>query len=72
MLDRLWQWCKESATIVWARLLILGGILLSIANEIAALAQASNLVQFLPQRWTSIALAVIGVITELARRRSLR
>lgn len=71
MFDKLWEWCRESATILWARFMLLGGILLSIANEIASIAQAANLIQFLPPRWASITLAVIGVITELARRRTI-
>lgn len=69
----LWTWCGRSATIVWARLQYVGGIL-----------SAGLIVAFSSYDFTSLAsldgktafkillaVAISGMLTELARRRTL-
>jgi hypothetical protein len=69
----LWTWCRRSATIVWARLQYVGGIL-----------SAGLIVAFSSYDFTSLAsldgktafkillaVAISGMLTELARRRTL-
>lgn len=73
MIQRIWDWCKESITIVWARLQYIVGIL-----------SAGLIVAFSGYDFTSLAsmdlksmfkillaVAVSGILTELARRRTL-
>ena len=73
MIERVWAWCKQSATIVWARV-----------QYIVGLVSAGLIVAFSGYDFTSltsldwrvafkilVAVAVSGVLTEFARRRTL-
>jgi hypothetical protein len=73
MIGKVWAWCKRSATIVWARV-----------QYIVGLVSAGLIVAFSGYDFTSltsldwraafkvlVAVAVSGVLTELARRRTL-
>lgn len=73
MIQKLWEWCKQSATIVWARVQYIAGII-----------SAGLIVAFSGYDFTSlasmdakaafkilIAVAISGVLTELCRRRTL-
>lgn len=73
MLQKLWLWCKKSATIVWARIQYLGGVL--IAALIAAFSGFDFTRLLTMSKYDVVkmlsAVAVAGIITEVARRRSL-
>lgn len=62
--DKFWDWCRDSATIVWARLQILlaavWGVLVTV-----------DLTPVLTQKWMTAWLIFSGVVTELTRRRTL-
>jgi putative effector of murein hydrolase len=62
-------WFRNSLTIFWARLQIAAGVAIGVAGQAVEIMQASNAVQLMPPKWTSLALCLMGVITELARRR---
>lgn len=61
---RFWDWCRDSATIVWARVQILlaavWGVLVTV-----------DLTPVLTQKWMTAWLIFSGVVTELTRRRTL-
>ena len=69
----LWTWCRQSATIVWARLQYVGGILsagLIVAfsgYDFTSLASLDGKMAFK----ILLAVAISGMLTELARRRTL-
>lgn len=71
MFDKIKAWCKRSLTIAWARILQFAGIALLGLNQLADFAQAVGFGQYIPGKWAAVYTLVIGVITELARRRSL-
>ena len=71
MLNRIWNWCRHSATIAIARAQVMAGALIGILSEAVVFISGTNAHQFLPPRWLTIYLIVSGVITELARRRTL-
>jgi hypothetical protein len=71
MLQKIWAWCRQSATLVVARGQVIAGALIGVLNEVAMIIGGSNAAQFLPPRWLSLYLFASGVITELARRRTL-
>ena len=71
MFDKLWVWCRESATILWARIQMFGSILIAgfAAIEWAPLVNVGlSLKQWLMLAGT---LFLQGVATEIARRRTL-
>jgi len=69
----VWMWCKRSATIAWARLQYVGGILSAglifafSGYDFTSLASLDGKAAFK----ILIAVALSGVLTELARRRTL-
>ena len=74
MAQNIWNWCKQSLTILWARVLTGLGVLLSIALPILDALGQVDLSQALPGKWAlwaPVIVAGIGVITELCRRRTL-
>lgn len=71
MLDRIWNWCRHSATIVIARAQVAAGALIVILDEVATFIANTNTVNFLPPKWLTIYLVASGIVTELARRRTL-
>jgi hypothetical protein len=73
MFDKLFNWCKRSVTIVWARIQMLSGVvLLALAPLLDALNSSPDLKAILvTSRPWLIGLALIGFITELCRRRTI-
>lgn len=69
MWQKLKQWFKDSEVIFWARMQVLGGILLAVVptlNPVAWLDQALTPAQ----RWVTAGTAIVnGVLTEYLRRR---
>ncbi|MER8464184.1 hypothetical protein [Mesorhizobium sp. M1396] len=57
-------WFKDSETIAWARLQMLGGAVLAV---IAAM-DPSLFNQYIPERWLPLYVIGAGVVTEVARR----
>jgi hypothetical protein len=73
MLTRLKVWCRHSLTILWARIQYFGGV--AGAGLVAAFS-GYDFTQLVSMDWRAafkmlLALAVAGVLTEFARRRSL-
>lgn len=73
MLEKFWKWCRRSATIVVARLMSLLGAVG------AALAQAQTdpnfsavLHGYLTPKNAALALLVLGIVVETARRRTAK
>ena len=70
-MDKIKAWFKNSVTILWARLVAAAGMLLAFVPDITSDPNVSNAIHailkpaYLP--WYIIA---IGIITELARRRT--
>lgn len=69
--DTTKAWFKHSVTIAWARFLVVGGTALELAAQAADLLQAAGVGTYVPPRWVGAYTITIGIITELARRRSL-
>lgn len=61
------NWFKHSLTIVWARLQTFGGILLTALASV----DLSPLSSVFDQKLAGVWLVVSGIITEIARRRTL-
>ena len=71
MFKKIWNWCRHSATIVIARVQVIAGVLIGVLNEAIVFISGTNAHQFLPPRWLTVYLLASGIITELARRRTL-
>lgn len=69
MLQKLWDWCKRSETIVVARLLSWGGALLALVAQYGDIFQSATVTAAVPSKWLGVYTAVIGVVVEIARRR---
>jgi hypothetical protein len=71
--NRVWVWCRESATIVAARIMSIGGVVT--AGLIVAFANFdfTQLTRMTPSDAIKMLLsvAVAGVVAEIARRRTL-
>lgn len=67
MWNNVKSWFKHSATIVWARILILLGFLAGLADILTA----SNIQSYIPSKYVPWYLVAVGIITEIARRRTL-
>lgn len=77
-MQRFWNWCRHSATIVVARLQVLAGfaivatgVLLDAASWVVDLASIAGVQAHLPTKWQGIVAVASGIIVELARRRTL-
>lgn len=71
-MDKILSWFRDSLTILWARVSMAFGIIGVLLTEFAGVLTAVPALQALaPPRWAGFLLAVTGVITELARRRTL-
>lgn len=67
----IWKWFKRSITIVWARLMVLAAVLLELVAQVGDIPEVAALTNvFAEPRNAAIALAVIGIVTELVRRRT--
>jgi hypothetical protein len=71
MLKKIWAWCRSSATIVFARGQIFAAVLIEVLNQGFSIVTNANPGMFLPPRWLAIYMLVSGIVTELARRRTL-
>lgn len=71
MLDKLKSSFKHSVTILWARVVIAAGVAMSAAVNLTADPNTSTAIQSLfPPKYVPYYLIAIGIITELARRRT--
>lgn len=59
----------NSLTIFWARVQMFAGVALGGLAFTAEILQAANVGQALPPQWAAWTLVLLGVVTELARRR---
>lgn len=72
MLDKIAAWFRHSATVLWARLVAAAGLVLMAVQSLLqdpAVAQAIQSV--LQPKYVPYYVIAIGLITELARRRTL-
>lgn len=73
MLDKIKAWFKYSVTILWARVVALAGLLLAASQSLLADPNVSSAVQSILQpKFIPYYVIAIGLITELARRRTVR
>jgi len=71
MWDKLKIWFKHSVTILWARLVALGGALLGTVQALSADPAINDAVHAaLQPKFIPYYVIAIGLITELARRRT--
>jgi hypothetical protein len=71
MWDKAQAWFRHSVTILWARVVALAGLLLASAQSVAADPNVNAAVQTILQpKLIPYYVIAIGVITELARRRT--
>jgi len=72
MWERITTWFRHSATILWARLVACAGLLMAAAEAVLQDPAVSQAVQAaLQPRYVPYYVIAIGLITELARRRTL-
>ena len=72
MWDKIKAWFKNSMTILWARVVALAGIVLAFLPTLTADPTIGAAVQAaLQPRFVVYYLIAIGVITEIARRRTV-
>ncbi len=72
MADKIKAWFKYSVTILWARLQVLAGLAMASAMGLLADPNISGAVQsVLKPQYIPYYIIGIGLITELARRRSM-
>jgi len=73
MWDKIKAFFKHSLTILWARLVALGGILLASLQSLSADPAINDAVhEALQPRFIPYYVIAIGLITELARRRTAK
>jgi hypothetical protein len=71
MWDKIQAWFRHSVTILWARMVALGGILLGAAQALSADPAVNEAVHTaLQPKFIPYYVIAIGLITELARRRT--
>ncbi len=71
MWDKIKAWFKNSLTILWARAVALAGLLLAAAEPLLADPNVSGAIQSVLQpKLIPYYVIVIGLVTELARRRT--
>jgi hypothetical protein len=70
MLQKIWDWCKRSETIVVARILSAGGAVLAAVASYGDIFLTPSVTGVLPSKWLGVYTAVIGVVVEIARRRN--
>jgi hypothetical protein len=72
MWDRIKTWFRHSATILWARLVACAGLLMAAAETVLQDPTLSQAVQSaLQPKFVPYYVIAIGLVTELARRRTL-
>ena len=73
MWDKIKSWFRHSLTILWARAIALAGLLLAATQSVLADPSVSDAVQQLLQpKYIPYYVIAIGLITELARRRTAK
>jgi hypothetical protein len=71
MWDKIKAWFKYSVTILWARVMSLAGLLLMAGQSLLQDVNVSAAIQSLLQpKFVPYYVIAIGIITELARRRT--
>lgn len=64
MWSKIRAWFKDSETIAWARLQMLGGAVLTVLSA----TDPSLFNQYIPDRWLPLYIVGSGVLTEVLRR----
>ncbi|CUA90587.1 hypothetical protein Ga0061061_11412 [Chelatococcus sambhunathii] len=76
MCERIKAWFKHSATILWARIVGLGGLVFAALEATADLFELpgirENTQLLLDPRYVPYYIIAIALVTELARRRTLK
>lgn len=71
MWDKMKVWFRHSATIVWARAIALAGVVLAALESVLADPSiTAGLQQVLQPKFVPYYVIAIGLVTELARRRT--
>jgi hypothetical protein len=71
MWDKIKSWFKHSVTILWARIVTLGGAVLATLLSLSSDPNVSGAIQSVLQpKFIPYYVIAIGLITELARRRT--
>jgi hypothetical protein len=72
MWDKIKAWFKHSVTILWARVVALAGLLLACAETLIGDPNINSAVQTaLQPKFVPYYVIAIGLLTEMARRRTL-
>jgi hypothetical protein len=73
MWTKIKAWFKNSITILWARVVALGGVLLALGQSLVADPNVNGAVQqALQPKFIPYYVIAIGLITEIARRRTAK
>ncbi|HWE77033.1 MAG TPA: hypothetical protein VG270_00810 [Pseudolabrys sp.] len=73
MWAKIKAWFKNSITIVWARVVALGGVLLALGQSLVADPNVNGAIQqALQPKFIPFYIIGIGLITEVARRRTAK
>ena len=73
MWDKIKAWFKHSVTILWARIVAVAGLLLAAGQSVLADPNVTGAVQSaLQPKFIPYYVIAIGLVTEIARRRSLK
>jgi hypothetical protein len=71
MWGKIKAWFKNSVTILWARVVALAGLLLAVGQSVLADPNVNSAVQqALQPKYIPYYVIAIGLVTELARRRT--
>lgn len=71
MRQTIGSWFRHSLTILWARVVAAAGVLLAIAQSVLADPDVNSAIQqALQPRYIPYWIIAIGIVTELARRRT--
>jgi hypothetical protein len=67
-------WCRNSATLAWARFCMIAGALAETTAQYADVLASTlpAVAPFLPPRWLGLVTLLISLVTEAARRRTLK
>lgn len=69
--DKIKRWFRHSVTILWARVVALAGVAMAAAQSLLADPNVSGAVQSILQpSYIPYYVIAIGIVTELARRRT--
>ena len=72
MWDKIKAWFKHSLTILWARVIALAGLLLAAGEALLADPNVTGAIQSVLQpKFIPYYVIAIGLVTELARRRTV-